>query len=79
MLSNIYLHYVLDKWFIECIGPLLEANSKIIRFSDDFLLLFNNKSDAKRIMKVLPKCLGKYGLSLHPEKPSLIKLTNGEG
>jgi group II intron reverse transcriptase/maturase len=79
LLSNIYLHYVLDEWVIECIGPLLKADSKMIRFADDFLLLFSNKSDAKRVMKVLPKRLGKFGLTLHPEKTSLIELASRKG
>jgi retron-type reverse transcriptase len=38
LLSNVYLHYVLDEWFIEQIQPLLRGKSFIIRFADDFLL-----------------------------------------
>lgn len=79
LLSNIYLHHALDEWFIECIQPLLKGSSKIIRFADDFLLLFSDKSDARRVMKVLPKRLGKFGLTLHPEKTSLIELTGRGG
>lgn len=74
LLSNIYLHYVLDEWFIEQIQPLLKGSSKLIRYADDFLLLFDNKEDAYRVMKVLPKRLGKYGLSLHPDKTKLVEL-----
>jgi retron-type reverse transcriptase len=43
LISNIYLHYVLDEWFIEQIQPLLGGESFIIRFADDFLLGFNRK------------------------------------
>lgn len=74
LLSNIYLHYVLDEWFIEQIQPLLQGDSTLIRYADDFLLLFENKDDAYRVMKVLSKRLGKYGLSLHPDKTRLIEL-----
>lgn len=77
LLSNIYLHYVLDEWFTEQIQPLLKGNSTIIRFADDFLLLFDCKDDAIRVMNVLPKRLGKFGLTLHPEKTKLIDLDNG--
>jgi len=79
LLSNIYLHHVLDEWFIEQIQPLLKGQSFIIRFADDFLLGFTNKGDAKRVMEVLPKRLGKYGLTLHPEKTRLIELNETEG
>jgi group II intron reverse transcriptase/maturase len=77
LISNIYLHYVLDEWFIRQIQPLLKGDSFLIRFADDFLLGFTNKEDALRVMQVLPKRLGKYGLTLHPEKTRLIEL-NGE-
>ncbi len=79
LLSNIYLHYVLDEWFIEQIQPLLKGESFLIRFADDFLLGFTRKEDAKRVMEVLPKRLGKYGLTLHPEKTRLIELDGKEG
>ncbi len=78
LLSNIYLHYVLDEWFIEQIQALLKGKSFIIRFADDFLLGFTHKEDADRVMKVLPKRLGKFGLTLHPEKTKLIELGKRE-
>lgn len=74
LLSNIYLHYVLDDWFIQIIQPRLGGNSELIRFADDFLLLFDNKEDAERVMKVLVKRLKKYGLTLHPEKTKLVEV-----
>ena len=78
LISNIYLHYVLDEWFKEQIQPLLNGGSFIIRFADDFLLGFTNKEDALRVLQVLPKRLGKYGLTLHPEKTKLIDLQEEE-
>lgn len=74
LISNIYLHYVLDEWFIEQIQPLLKGKSFLIRFADDFLLGFTHKEDAERVMEVLPKRLGKYDLILHPDKTHLIEL-----
>ncbi|WPQ62548.1 hypothetical protein SIO70_29745 [Chitinophaga sancti] len=66
----------MDTWFKEQIQPLLRGGSFIVRFSDDFLLGFTNREDALRVMKVLPKRLGKFGLPLHlhPEKTRLIDL-----
>lgn len=74
LLSNIYLHYVLEEWFKEQIQPLLKGRSFVIRFADDFLMGFTHKEDALRVMEVLPKRLAKYGLTLHPEKTHLVKL-----
>src|SRR6516162_2350037 len=33
---------------------------------------FRDQSDARRVMEVLPKRFGKYGLSLHPTKTKLV-------
>jgi len=79
LLSNIFLHYVLDEWFSEQIQPLLKGRSFIVRYADDFILGFTDKSDADRVMAVLPKRFAKYGLTLHPEKTKLIDLNNKRG
>ena len=78
-LSNIYLHYVLDEWFSEQIQPLLKGKSFIVRFADDFILGFTDKSDAERVMEVLPKRFAKYELTLHPEKTKLVDLNSKRG
>jgi group II intron reverse transcriptase/maturase len=79
LLANIYLHYALDKWFIEQIQPLLYGEGSLIRFADDFLLVFSNKKDLQRVMKVLSKHLDKFGLPLHPEKTRIIDLGSSGG
>jgi RNA-directed DNA polymerase len=79
LLSNIYLHYVLDEWFSEQIQPLLKGKSFIIRWADDFVLGFTDKLDAERVMAVLPKRFAKYGLALHPDKTRLIDLNDNRG
>ena len=79
LLSNIYLHYVLDVWFSEEIQPLLSGRSFIVRYADDFVLGFENLTDAKRVMKVLPKRFGKYNLELHPDKTKIINLNSKRG
>jgi group II intron reverse transcriptase/maturase len=78
LLSNIYLHYVLDEWFTEQIQPLLRGGSSLIRFADDFVLCFSSKIDAERVLRVLPKRLSKYGLALHPEKTRLVEVGKGK-
>jgi len=79
LLSNIYLHYVLDEWFSEQIQDKLTGRSFIVRYADDFILGFTDKSDAIRVMEVLPKRFAKYGLALHPDKTKLIDLNGNRG
>ena len=79
LLSNIYLHYVLDEWFSEQIQSRLKGKSFIVRFADDFVLGFSDKSDALRVMEVLPKRFAKYKLTLHPDKTKLIDLNSQRG
>ena len=74
LLSNIYLHYVLDVWFSVEIQPLLKGKSFIVRYADDFVLGFEYLSDAERLMSVLPKRFKKYNLELHGEKTKLLNL-----
>jgi group II intron reverse transcriptase/maturase len=72
MLANIYLHEVLDRWFVEQVQPRMRGPAHLIRYADDFVIVFADESDAHRVMEVLPKRFGKYGLALHPEKTRLI-------
>jgi RNA-directed DNA polymerase len=74
LLSNIYLHYVLDEWFSKQIQPLLVGHSFIVRYADDFILGFSDNKEAERVMEVLAKRFDKYHLSLHPEKTKIIDL-----
>lgn len=73
LLANIYLHEVLDEWVEEEVKPRLKGRAFLVRFADDFVLGFSNEEDARRVMDVLPKRLGKYGLTLHPEKTRLLR------
>lgn len=79
LLSNIYLHYVLDEWFCGEIQPLLTGKSFIVRFADDFVLGFESPADAIRVMDVLPKRFTKFGLELHPEKTKIVNLLSKRG
>ena len=72
ILSNIYLHEVLDTWFADVVKPRLKGHAFMIRYADDAVLVFSCKKDALRVMEVLPKRVGRYGLTLHPEKTQLI-------
>ena len=45
----------------------------VVRYADDFALLFENESDARRVQKVLPKRMERYNLKLHEDKTRLLK------
>jgi group II intron reverse transcriptase/maturase len=73
MLANIYLHEVLDTWFEREVKPRLSGEVQLIRYVDDAVLLFAHEQDARKVMAVLPKRFGRYGLTLHPEKTRLVE------
>jgi group II intron reverse transcriptase/maturase len=72
LLANIYLHYVLDEWFEHEVQPRLRGRATEIRYADDFILCFQYREDAERVLEVLHKRFAKYGLTLHPEKTRLL-------
>ena len=72
LLANIYLHHVLDLWFEEVVKPRLKGEAYQIRYCDDFILCFQYREDAERVLDVLTKRFAKYGLTLHPDKTRLI-------
>jgi group II intron reverse transcriptase/maturase len=72
LLSNVYLHEVLDCWFEEEVKPRMKGRVFLVRFADDFILGFEKKEDAEKVYRVLFKRFEKYGLSLHPEKTRLV-------
>src|ERR1700737_2898149 len=72
LLANIYLHYVLDEWFEHEVKPRLRGQAAEIRYADDFILCFQYREDAERVLAVLSKRFAKYGLTLHPEKTRLL-------
>src|SRR5260370_11295425 len=72
LLANIYLHYVLDVWFEDEVKPCLKGRALLIRYADDFVMGFACEEDARRVLEVLAKRFGKYGLTLHPDKTRLV-------
>jgi RNA-directed DNA polymerase len=73
LLSNIFLHYVLDEWFEQVVKPRLRGKAFLIRYADDFIMAFACESDARRVLEVLPKRFSKFGLTIHPEKTRLVR------
>jgi group II intron reverse transcriptase/maturase len=72
LFSNVFLHYVLDLWFDQEVRPRLRRHAFLIRYADDFVIGFRDLRDAQRVMEVVPKRFGKFGLTVHPTKTRLI-------
>lgn len=82
LLANIFLHYVLDEWFARDVVPCMKARCALVRYCDDFVMVFEDFLDCDRVQRVLGKRLAKYGLALHVEKTKRVdfrfKHPNGE-
>jgi group II intron reverse transcriptase/maturase len=72
LLANIFLHDVLDVWFDREVKPRLAQKAALVRYADDAVFWFASETDARRVMSVLPRRLGRYGLELHPDKTRLV-------
>jgi group II intron reverse transcriptase/maturase len=72
LLANVYLHYVLDDWFVREVHPRMKGRSFLIRYADDAIIGFSDEQDARWVLEVLPRRFGRYGLTLHPEKTRLV-------
>ena len=72
LLSNVYLHYVLDLWFAKAIKPKLRGEAYLVRYIDDFVVCFEHREDAVRFHAALSQRLRKFRLELEPNKTRLI-------
>lgn len=72
VLSNIFLHHVLDKWFDTIKHTHIRGYAEEIRYCDDMVFVFEKESEAKRFYKALVKRLNKFGLEIHEEKSSVL-------
>jgi RNA-directed DNA polymerase len=73
LLSNLYLHYVLDLWFERVVKSRMRGEAYLVRYIDDFVLCFQYREDALRVQEALRKRLGKFGLTLEPSKTKLVE------
>ncbi len=72
LLGNVYLHYVLDAWFEQDVRPQLRGRATLIRYADDFVIGFERREDAERVMALLHERMKSFGLTLHPDKTRLL-------
>lgn len=72
ILSNIFLHYVLDLWFEREWKPTLEGQGTLVRYADDAVCLMQKQADAERTHEALKERFARYELELHPEKTRVL-------
>jgi hypothetical protein len=72
LLGNVYLHHVLDRWFAQEVKPRLRGRATLVRYADDFVILFEYQDDAERVHAVLERRMARFALALHPEKTRLF-------
>jgi group II intron reverse transcriptase/maturase len=72
LLGNVYLQYGLDRWFETEVKPRLRGKATLIRYGDDFIMGFEREDDARRVVAVLDKRMGRFGLTLHPDQTRLV-------
>jgi group II intron reverse transcriptase/maturase len=75
LLANVFLHDVVDMWFVQDVLPRLLGRGQLVRYADDMVFAFEQEDDARRVFDVLPKRFARYGLTLHPEKTRMVKFT----
>ena len=79
VLANVYLHYVLDLWFEKAIRPKLRGEAYYVRFADDFLILFQYENEARDVLEVLKRRLGKFMLEVAEDKTRILPIGRFKG
>lgn len=77
LLSNIYLHYVLDLWIRRKIAKEVNGRVYLVRYADDFIIGCTNREDAEKVWELLDARLKQFGLELSQEKSRLIEFGRG--
>src|SRR5438067_7079756 len=73
VLSNIYLHYVLDLWFERRFRKTCRSYAELTRFADDYVAAFQNREDAERFRQEMDERLAAFGLRVVPEKTAMLR------
>ena len=73
ILSNIFLHYILDLWFEKVIKKQLKGYAKLVRYADDFVCCFQKGEEARNFGRQLKERLEKFGLKIAEDKSRIIE------
>ena len=75
LLSNVYLHYVLDLWFERKMKKQLRGKAHLVRYADDFVILFTNSGDLDVMKTLLVARLAQFSLTVAEDKTHKTDLT----
>lgn len=78
LLGNLYLHYVLDLWFERKVKPGLRGNAQLIRYADDWVILFEDPQEAEHVKAEMLQRLAEFGLCAHPDKTKIVSFKRPE-
>lgn len=82
LLANVFLHYALDVWFTEEVAPKLRGRASLVRYADDFVLVFEDFLACVQTRQALGKRMAACRLELHPTKTKMVdfryKKPNGQ-
>lgn len=73
LLANIYLHYVFDLWADQWRRRTGRGDVIIVRYADDIVIGFQNRTDAERFRYELAERFRRFNLELHADKTRLIE------
>lgn len=79
VLANVYLHYVLDLWVENYIKPRCKGEVYMVRYADDFLVMFQYENEAKAFMRILPERFAKFQLELEMTKSRILPFGRFKG
>lgn len=79
ILANVYLHYVLDLWFEKSIKPNLKGEAYLVRYADDFIIMFQYENEANQVYEMLIERLAKFGLEIEQDKTRILPFGRFKG
>lgn len=79
ILANVYLHYVLDLWFEKYVKPRLTGEAYLVRYADDFLIMFQYENEARKVYEMLIERLAKFNLEMEKDKTRIIPFGRYKG
>lgn len=79
VLANVYLHYVLDTWFVYVSKHEFSGEMYMVRYADDFVCLFQYEQEAQKFYRMLVERMKKFGLELAEDKSRIMPFGRYKG
>ena len=79
VLANVYLHYVLDLWFEKGIKPELKGEAYLVRYCDDFIIMFQYENEAQIVYELLKERIKRFKLELAEDKTRILPFGRFKG